>query len=116
MASVIAFVSGWRVRYRAMSSRTESEFGGTGVNRAGVFPSPHIPTSAEQLSLIYRTGDPSGQTAPDDGEIFSGLRKETVLRAEREAQGAFDHGQTAEDLLIRAQAEIANLQAQAVPE
>lgn len=99
-----------------MSSRTESEFGGKGVNRAGVYPSPHIPTSAEQLSLIYRTGDPSGQTAPDNGEIFEGVRKVGPLRREMEAAGKFDKGQTADELLIQAQAEIASLQALAVPE
>ena len=99
-----------------MATSKESEFGGTGVNRAGVFPPPHVPTAAEQLSLIYRTGDPSGQTRPDNGEIFSGLRKEAVVRAEREAQGAFDHGEIAADLLLQAQDQIASLQALAVPE
>ena len=51
----------------------ESEFGGTGVMRSGVHPPPHIPNAHEQLGLWYRTGDPSGQTPPDNGEIFAEL-------------------------------------------
>jgi hypothetical protein len=99
-----------------MANQTESEFGGKGVNRAGVHPLPHIPVAHEQLSLIYRTGDPSGLTNPDDGEIFSGLRKEAPLRREREAAGVFDKGQVADDLLIQAQSQIAMLHDLAVPE
>lgn len=94
----------------------ESEFGGTGVNRAGVHPVPHIPNAHEQLSLIYRTGDPSGQTNPDDGEIFAGLRKEEPMRTELEAAGKFDKGQYAEQLLEQAQSQIKALEDLAVPE
>lgn len=94
----------------------ESEFGGTGVNRAGVHPIPHIPTAAEQLSLLYRTGDPSGQTNPDNGEIWQGLRKEEPMRTELAAAGRFDHGQYAEDLTEEAQSQIRALQDLAVPE
>lgn len=94
----------------------ESEFGGTGVNRAGVHPVPHIPTAAEQLSLMYRTGDPSGQTPPDDGQIWTGLRKEEVMRRELEAAGRFDKGEYAAALTEEAQSQIRALQDLAVPE
>lgn len=97
-------------------SQNESEFGGAGVNRAGVYPVPHIPTAAEQLSLMYRTGDPSGLTNPDDGQIWSGLRKEEPMRTEAIAAGKFDKGEYAQLLTEEAQAQIRNLQDLAVPE
>ena len=94
----------------------ESEFGGTGVMRSGVFPPPHIPNAHEKLSLIYRTGDPSGQTVPDNGEIFAGLRGEEAQRKDMEAAGAFVKGTVADELEIAAAAEIAALEAEAAPE
>jgi hypothetical protein len=95
----------------------ESEFGGTGVQRSGVFPPPHIPNAHEKLMLIYRTGDPSGQTPPDNGEIFAGLRKEEVMRQVREAEGVYaTKGAVAAELEVAAEAEIAALAAEAAPE
>jgi hypothetical protein len=95
----------------------ESEFGGTGVQRSGVMPPPHIPNAHEQLMLLYRTGDPSGQTPPDNGEIFAGLREEKVMRQVREAEGVYaTKGAYAEELAVQAEAEIAALAAEAAPE
>lgn len=95
----------------------ESEFGGTGVRRSGVFPAPHIPNAHEQLSLIYRTGDPSGLTDPDNGEIFAGLRTEEAQRKARIAEGVYETvGQVAAELAVQAESEIAALAAEAAPE
>jgi hypothetical protein len=41
---------------------------------------PHTPTTSERLSLLYRTGDESGRSAPDNGEAFSGLVKRKAQR------------------------------------
>lgn len=77
-----------------------SEFGGK-TNDLGIQPSPHVPTSAEKLSLIYRTGDPegSGLIPADDGEAFSGLLPADVQRAIREQAGHLDKGQVWEQML-----------------
>lgn len=90
-----------------------SEFGGV---EGPVQPPPHIPTPSEQLSLIYRTGDPSGATPADSGEIFGGLRTEAAQRAAKEAAGALSKGEAYEEMLIESEAEIAALQAEAAPE
>lgn len=92
---------------------TESEFGGVpGL----VQPPPHIPTPSEQLSLIYRTGDPSGLTPPDDGSIWAGLRQEQAQRAAREAEGAFVVGEEADALLNEALQVISELSSEAAGE
>jgi hypothetical protein len=93
----------------------DTEFGGK-VQRNGVQPPPHVPTANERLSLTYRTGDPSGRTDPDDGEIFAGLRTTVAQRAAMEAAGAFVKGTVAEELAILAAAELAALEAQKAPE
>ena len=84
--------------------------------RNGIQPLPHIPTPSEQLSLMYRTGDPSGQSDVDGGEIFAGLREESVQRASKEAQGAFVKGTVYEGLLIEAEGAIADLAAESAVE
>lgn len=89
-----------------------SEFGGV---EGLVQPPPHVPTAAERLSLLYRTGDPSGQTPPRLG-VFAGLREEAAQRAAREAEGALAKGQVADELLTLSEAEIAALQAEAAPD
>ena len=85
--------------------------------RSGVFPPPHIPTANEQLGLWYRTGDPSGQTPPDNGEIFAGLRTEEAQLKERIAEGVYETvGAVAAELEVEAEAIIAGLAAEAAPE
>lgn len=85
--------------------------------RSGVFPPPHIPDAKEQLSLWYRTGDPSGQTPPDNGEIFAGLRSEDAQLKARIAEGVFETvGAVAAELEVEAEATIAALSAEAAPE
>ena len=87
----------------------ESEFGGR-PNAVGIQPPPHVPTTSEQLSLLYRTGDPSGQSPLDlNGDIWMGLRSEDVQRAAREAEGAFVVGERAEELEIAATGILAEL-------
>lgn len=93
----------------------DSEFGGR-IQKNGVQPFPHVPTAAERLSLIYRTGDPSGRTDPDNGEIFAGLRTESAQRAAKEAVGAFVKGTVAEELESLAEAELGALEQEAAPE
>lgn len=66
--------------------------------RNGVQPPPHVPTPSERLSLLYRTGDESGVTDPDEGEVFAGLRSAETQRALREAEGLFEKGQVWEQL------------------
>lgn len=56
-----------------------SEFGGK-IQRNNVQPPPHEPTESERLSLMYRTGDESGQSMPDGGEAFNGLVSEDEAR------------------------------------
>jgi hypothetical protein len=94
----------------------ETEFGGK-PNALGIQPPPHVPTPSEQLSLIYRTGDPSGQS-PIDSEhaVWMGLRVEAVQRASMEASGALVKGQTAEELELMAQGLIAELAAESAVE
>ena len=85
--------------------------------RSGVHPPPHIPNAHEQLSLRYRTGDPSGQTPPDNGEIFAGLRTEEAQLAARVAEGVYETvGAVASELEVEAEAQLAALAAEAAPE
>lgn len=74
-----------------------SEFGGDDT-RTGVQPSPHVPTPSERLSLLYRTGDESGLTDPDNGEVFSGIRTMETQTALRKAEGVLEKGQEWERL------------------
>lgn len=71
-----------------------SEFGGKTTD-LGIQPPPHSPTSAEKLSLIYRTGDPDGTglVDADEGEAFSGLLPAAIQRQLREQAGHLDKGQ-----------------------
>ena len=83
-----------------------SEFGGK-IQKNGVQPPPHVPTASERLSLLYRTGSESGTVDPDpNGDIWAGLREESVQRAVREAEGVMEKGQVWEELVIAAEAEI----------
>lgn len=86
-----------------------SEFGGTGVQRNGVFPPPHVPDPSERLSLLYRTGDESGLTDPDDGEVFSGLRSAATQTSVRKAEGVLEKGQEWERLRQLADPELQKL-------
>ena len=88
---------------------TESEYGGKGVQKNGVYPSPHVPTESERLSLLYRTGDESGLTDPDNGEVWSGLRSAETQRQVRAAEGHFDKGQEWEKLSQEAEGELSEL-------
>lgn len=94
---------------------TETEFGGN-PQRNGIQPPPHIPTPSEQLMLGYRSGDPSGQTDADVGEVFTGLSPYAVQLARRQAEGALDKGQIAAELETEAQAHIAELAAESAAE
>jgi hypothetical protein len=85
-----------------------SEYGGSD-SKTGVQPSPHVPTPSERLSLLYRTGDESGLTDPDAGEVFSGLRTAKTQRAIRAAEGVLDKGQEWERLKQLADPELAEL-------
>jgi len=67
--------------------------------RNGVQPRPHVPTSSEELSLLYRTGDPTGRSDPDNGEVFSGLLPESVQRALRAQAGDLSKGETWEEIV-----------------
>lgn len=52
-----------------------SEFGGK-TNRNGINPAPYRPNADESLSLLYRTGDSTGNTfmaKKDEGVVFNGL-------------------------------------------
>jgi len=80
-----------------MTALPPSEYGGR-AQKNGVQPPPHIPTPSERLSLLYRTGDESGISDADTGEVFSGLRSAETQRAIREAEGLFEHGQVWEQL------------------
>lgn len=89
-----------------------SEFGGK-IMKNGVQPPPHVPTASERLSLMYRTGTESGMADPDpNGDIWAGLREETVQRSVREAEGVFSKGEVWEELVIAAEAEIQEIVAQ----
>lgn len=79
-----------------------SEFGGA-VGVTGLQPSPHTPTPSETLSLLYRTGDPSGASVPDEGETMLGLNPEDVQRALRQQAGDLDKGQVWEEMLQSAE-------------
>jgi hypothetical protein len=94
----------------------ETEFGGK-PTKVGIQPPPHVPTPSEQLSLLYRTGDPSGQSPIDsNGDIWFGLRSADVQRAAREAEGAMEKGQRADELELAALGIIADLAAQSAVE
>jgi hypothetical protein len=90
-----------------------SEFGGSGVQRNGVFPAPHVPTPSEQLGLIYRTGDPSGLSDLDDeNAVWTGLLPAAEQKAIRQAAGDLDVGQVWDQMQQEAALELAELQAQ----
>jgi hypothetical protein len=86
-----------------------SEFGGDPNPRTGVQPSPHVPTPSERLMLLYRTGDESGLTDPDDGEVWMGLLSEATQTAKRQAEGVLEKGQEWERLQQLAAPELAEL-------
>lgn len=86
-----------------------SEFGGNGVKKNGVFPSPHVPTVNERVMLLYRTGDDSGLTMPDDGENFAGLLPAEIQLALRTAEGVMAKGEVWEEMETAAAQEIAAL-------
>jgi len=75
-----------------------SEFGGDPNRKTGVQPPPHVPTPSERLSLFYRSGDESGQTDPDNGEVFHGERTTATQTKVRQAEGVLDKGQEWERL------------------
>lgn len=74
------------------AKNTPSEFGGR-VQRNGVQPRPHRPTSSEALSLLYRTGSEDGinpftkRNEPDSGEAFEGLLPKAEQKKLKEAAG-----------------------------
>lgn len=76
----------------------DSEFGGAETTPHGVQPPPHVPTESERISLLYRTGDESGRTPPDDGSVWMGLRSEATQRAIRESEGVLAKGQVWETM------------------
>lgn len=82
----------------AVNRNAPSEFGGRTM-RNGVQPRPHVPTSSEELSLIYRTGDPTGLSDPDNGEVFNGLLPEKVQRALRVQAGDLAKGEVWSDIV-----------------
>lgn len=75
-----------------MAGLPASEFGGRPM-RVGVQPPPHVPSADEQLSLIYRTGDASGQTPSDGGLSFAGLLDSSTQRQLRETEGVLTKGE-----------------------
>jgi hypothetical protein len=85
-----------------------SEFGFEPM-RNGVAPSPHIPDINERLMLLYRTGDDSGRSMPDNGEFFSGLLPIAEQTALREAEGVMVKGEAWVEIETAAEAEIAAL-------
>ena len=92
-----------------------SEFGGK-VQKNGVQPPPHVPTAAERLSLMYRTGSESGlYDADPNGDIWNGLRDEATQRAVRQAEGVLDKGEVWDGIVLagdQAVAEIAGAEPQ----
>lgn len=48
--------------------------------------------------LLYRTGDETGLTDPDKGEVMSGLRSAETQLAVRVAEGVMEKGQEWERL------------------
>lgn len=86
-----------------------SEFGGRGVQKNGVFAAPHVPTVNERVMLLYRTGDDSGLTMPDNGENFAGLLPVEVQTALREAEGVLVKGEVWEEMETQAAQAIAEL-------
>ena len=85
-----------------------TEFGGDPNKLTGVQPPPHVPTPAERLMLLHRTGDESGNTPPSE-DIWLGLRSEETQRALREAEGVMAKGQEWERILQEGQAAAAEL-------
>lgn len=80
-----------------MTVMPPSEFGGkTQKNR--VQPPPHKPTPAEELMLLYTTGDSTGAMQPDEGETFAGLIDYDQQLEIREAEGVMDKGQVWEEM------------------
>jgi len=74
-----------------------TEFGGK-TGTTGIQPPPHLPTPAEQLMLIYRTGDPTGAMADDSGENWEGLLDYDQQLEIRETEGVMDKGQVWEEM------------------
>jgi hypothetical protein len=85
-----------------------TEFGGNPNPKTGVQPPPHVPTPSERLSLLYRTGDESGNTDPSE-DVFMGLRSEETQRALREAEGVMAKGQEWDRLQQEGQAALGEL-------
>jgi hypothetical protein len=91
-----------------MTALPPSEFGGKPQHNK-VQPPPHVPKPSERLMLEYTTGDQSGRTDPDAGEVFAGLRTAETQRAEREAAGLFEKGQVWEELQALGEAALGEL-------
>jgi hypothetical protein len=96
-------------------AETESEFGGNGVQRNGVFPPPHVPTTAEQLTLLYRTGDIDGTKPPDGGLAFTGMIDPVKQLEIRTAEGVMAKGEEWERIVAAGEAAIAAL-GQVIPD
>lgn len=100
-----------RVAFGGMPTRdTPSEFGGR-VNALGIQPAPHVPTVNERLMLLYRTGDDSGLTKADDGEVFSGLLPLEKQIALRSAAGDLVKGELWEQIVVEGQSGVQELAA-----
>lgn len=74
-----------------------SEFGGKG-RRNRTQPAPHEPTASEKLMLTYTTGDDTGESNPDGGEVFAGLLPEAEQRALRQQAGDLKKGEIWEEM------------------
>lgn len=88
-----------------------SEFGGKVTSKIGrgIQPSPHVPTPSERLSALYRSGDESGLTPPDNGEVFSGLMGYEKMLAIRTAEGVMEKGQVWEAMEVAGDAALDQL-------
>jgi hypothetical protein len=56
--------------------------------------------------LLYTTGDASGLSMPDGGEVFAGLLPADEQLAIREAEGVMKKGQVWEEMVVAAEAEL----------
>lgn len=85
----------------------ESEFGGSGVQKNGTYPKPHLLNAREMLTLPYRVYVTDqgliGDEEPDNGEAFKGLLPADVVRSQREASGIFEVGQIWQELKDQAE-------------
>lgn len=59
--------------------------------------------------MLYRTGDESGLTEPDNGEVFGGLRSEATQTAIRKSEGVLEKGQVWTQMTQEAEAELQEL-------